>query len=156
MPPVAFRYSAAVATGIRFFQSGAGARIAYSAVGSGPPLILVTPWVSHLELSEELSGFGPFHDRLAEQHTVIRYDRWGSGLSDRDRDDFSIAADVAVLLDLADHLRLRRFALFGPRMVDRSPSHSLSMLPGECRIWSSTAREPVPCSTMRPGQRCVI
>ncbi len=42
------------------------------------------------------------------------YDRWGTGLSDRDRTDFSLEADLQVLRDVADHLRLRRFALLGP------------------------------------------
>lgn len=103
-----------MASGIRFFEASGGARIAYSAEGAGPPLVLVTPWVGHLELSARLSGAAAFHERLARHHTVIRYDRWGTGLSDRDRTDFSVEADLRVLADLADHLRLRRFALFGP------------------------------------------
>lgn len=103
-----------MASGIRFFESSIGARIAFTTFGSGPPLVLLPPWSSHLELSTELSGFGPFHDHLAEHHTVVRYDRWGTGLSDRDRGDCSIEADVQVLVDLADHLRLRRLAVFGP------------------------------------------
>jgi pimeloyl-ACP methyl ester carboxylesterase len=103
-----------VGTGIRFFESSIGARIAFATAGSGPPIILVPAWTGHLELSTEISGFWPFHDRLATQHTVIRYDRWGTGLSDRDRRDFSMDADIQVLVELADHLRLRRFAVFGP------------------------------------------
>lgn len=100
--------------GIRFLDSSVGARIAYTTTGSGPPLVLVTPWVSHLELSQELSGARPFVEHLARHHTVVRYDRWGTGLSDRNRSDFSVDADVTVLLDVAAHLGLRRFALFGP------------------------------------------
>ncbi|CAN5291779.1 hypothetical protein BH24ACT9_BH24ACT9_09610 [soil metagenome] len=45
---------------------------------------------------------------------MVLYDRWGTGLSDRRRADFSAAAVVQVLVNLVDQLRLRRFALFGP------------------------------------------
>jgi DNA-binding CsgD family transcriptional regulator len=44
----------------------------------------------------------------------VLYDRWGTGLSDRKRTDFSLDGELQVLTDLADHLRLRRFALMGP------------------------------------------
>jgi pimeloyl-ACP methyl ester carboxylesterase len=94
-------------------QSSVGARIAYSRVGGGPPMVLIPPWISHLEAATALSGYERF-DVLAAQHTVVRYDRWGTGLSDRDRSDFSLDAEVQVALDVADHLRLRRFAVMGP------------------------------------------
>ena len=53
-------------------------------------------------------------DVLARRHTVIWYDRWGTGLSDRGRDDFSVDADLHVLEDLAKHLHVRRAAVLGP------------------------------------------
>lgn len=99
---------------VRFFQSRRGARIAYSMAGRGAPLVAVPPWATHLTGEEKLSGFEAFHGVLAAHHTVVRYDRWGTGLSDRARTDFSREADVEVLADLVDHLRLRRFALLGP------------------------------------------
>lgn len=82
--------------------------------GRGAPLIVIPPWATHLTGEAKLSGFDDFHGVLAAHHTVVRYDRWGTGLSDRARTDFSLDADVEVLADLADHLRLRRFALLGP------------------------------------------
>ena len=103
-----------MAGSIKFLRSRRGARIAYTTAGSGPAVIRLPPWLSHLEGMERFSGFAAFRDRVAQQHTLVCYDRWGSGLSDRDRDDFSIEADLDVLVDLADHLRLRRFALYGP------------------------------------------
>jgi pimeloyl-ACP methyl ester carboxylesterase len=91
-----------------------GARIAYTAVGCGPPLVQVPPLMSHLEAMWQIDGHRRFCTRLAEQHTVVTYDRWGSGLSDRDREDMSHAADVDVLAGLIAHLKLRPVSLYGP------------------------------------------
>jgi pimeloyl-ACP methyl ester carboxylesterase/DNA-binding CsgD family transcriptional regulator len=99
---------------IRFLHSAVGAQIAYTVGGSGPPLVIVPPWVSHLSAKWSLSGHEDFLAALSEHHTVVQYDRWGTGLSERSRSDFSLGADVAVLRDVVDHLDLRRFALFGP------------------------------------------
>src|SRR3954467_13860345 len=101
-------------SGVRFFASSVGARIAYTTTGSGPALLVVPPWVTHLGALNTLSGYRRFHDLLGRHHTVVHYDRWGTGLSDRSRTDFSLDGEVQVLLDLVDHLRLRRFALLGP------------------------------------------
>ncbi|WP_448002966.1 alpha/beta fold hydrolase [Agromyces bauzanensis] len=60
-----------------------GASIAWSAVGSGPPLVIGGWWSSHLELDWRNAGFRRFVGALAEHRTVIRYDRPGAGVSDR-------------------------------------------------------------------------
>lgn len=103
-----------MAVPVRFFVTSCGAKIAYTCSGSGPPIILLPAWTSHLERATELSGFAAFHQTLELAHTVIRFDRWGCGLSDRDRADFAIDADIEVVRELADHLKLRRFTVFGP------------------------------------------
>jgi pimeloyl-ACP methyl ester carboxylesterase/DNA-binding CsgD family transcriptional regulator len=77
------------------------------------PLVCLPPFLSHLELMWEAPAFHAFNEALAAHFTVIRYDRYGCGLSDRDRTDFSLDVDLRVLADLVDHLRLRRFALLG-------------------------------------------
>lgn len=91
-----------------------GARIAYAVQGTGPALVALPPWATHLTGEMALSGHGSFHQVLADHHRVVRYDRWGTGLSDRDRTDFSLEADVEVLSDVVAHLKLRRFVLVGP------------------------------------------
>ena len=65
-------------------MTGDGVRIAYSTVGSGPPLVFVRGWISHLELFWEDAAFRAFFEAIAEHFTVIRYDMRGNGLSDRD------------------------------------------------------------------------
>jgi pimeloyl-ACP methyl ester carboxylesterase/DNA-binding CsgD family transcriptional regulator len=51
--------------------------------------------------------------RLAERFTVIRYDKPGCGLSDRDGIDLSFDGQVAAALAVADAARAGRFSLFG-------------------------------------------
>lgn len=60
-----------------------GASVAWSAVGSGPPLVIGGWWSSHLELDWRNARFRRFVGLLARHRTVIRYDRPGAGVSDR-------------------------------------------------------------------------
>lgn len=59
--------------------------VAWSAVGSGPPLVLGGWWSSHLAYDWESRAFREFVGRLAAHRTVIRYDPPGVGLSRRRR-----------------------------------------------------------------------
>jgi pimeloyl-ACP methyl ester carboxylesterase/DNA-binding CsgD family transcriptional regulator len=97
---------------VRYCHTSAG-RVAYSAVGSGPPLVCETGWVSHLRGQLRLFAFGSFIERLAERFTVIRYDKPGCGLSDRDSIDLSFEGQVAAALAVADAVRAARFHMFG-------------------------------------------
>ncbi len=97
---------------IRYCTTPAG-RIAYCATGSGPPLLLDPGWVSHVGRQLELFSFGAFVAGLAERFTVIRYDKPGCGLSDRDAGDLSFDTQVAAALAVADAARADRFRLFG-------------------------------------------
>jgi pimeloyl-ACP methyl ester carboxylesterase/DNA-binding CsgD family transcriptional regulator len=97
---------------VRFAATPAG-RVAYSVTGSGPPLVFALGWVSHLGLMWENPEHRRFVEALGREHTVIRYDKIGCGLSDRDRTDFTLESELAVLEALVAHLELKRFALFG-------------------------------------------
>ncbi len=97
---------------IKYCATSAG-RIAYAAVGSGPPLLCDPGWVTHVTGQLELFSFGSFVERLAERFTVIRYDKPGCGLSDRHGADLSFGAQVAAALAVADAMGASRFRLFG-------------------------------------------
>ena len=97
----------------RFFTTSFGARIAYASLGQGPPLIYLPPLSSHIELFMEERPFRAFNEALAADFTLIRYDRYGCGLSDRDRTDFRWQLDLHVLEGLIAHLGLRQVALYG-------------------------------------------
>jgi len=70
-------------------------------------------WITHLGGQLELYSFGSFIERLAERFTVIRYDKPGCGLSDRDAIDLSFDGQVAAALAVADVVGAGRFGLFG-------------------------------------------
>jgi len=97
---------------IRYCATPAG-RIAYSVAGSGPPLLCDPGWITHLRQQLELYSFGAFVERLAERFTVIRYDKPGCGLSDREGTDLSFDGQVAAALAVADAVGAGRFRLFG-------------------------------------------
>jgi pimeloyl-ACP methyl ester carboxylesterase/DNA-binding CsgD family transcriptional regulator len=87
--------------------------VAYSTSGTGPALLCDPGWVTHLRAQLELLSFGAFFARLAERFTVIRYDKPGCGLSDRDGVDLSFEGQVAAALAVADAVGAERFRLFG-------------------------------------------
>jgi pimeloyl-ACP methyl ester carboxylesterase/DNA-binding CsgD family transcriptional regulator len=97
---------------VRYCVTPAG-RVAYSTAGAGPPLLCDSGWITHLRGQLELFSFGSFVERLAERFTVIRYDKPGCGLSDRDGIDLSFDGQVAAALAVADAVGARRFRLFG-------------------------------------------
>jgi pimeloyl-ACP methyl ester carboxylesterase/DNA-binding CsgD family transcriptional regulator len=97
---------------IRYCSTPAG-RVAYSTSGTGPALLCDSGWITHLHRQLELHSFGSFMGRLAEHFTVIRYDKPGCGLSDRDDMDLSFDGQVAAALAVADAVGAGRFHMFG-------------------------------------------
>ncbi len=114
---------------IRFCTTSDGVRIAYATLGEGSPLVFVRGWVSHLELDWEFAGSRQLYEGYAEEFRVVRYDKRGTGLSDRDVEDFSAAARLRDLEKVVDHLKLDRFALCaysegGPIAIAYAAAHS--------------------------------
>lgn len=98
---------------IRFCRGSDNVRIAYAAHGSGPPLIVVSCWLSHLQHDWQSPVWRHFLDDLGEIATVVRYDERGFGLSDWNVSDFSLQARLADLEALIEKLGLPRFVLLG-------------------------------------------
>jgi pimeloyl-ACP methyl ester carboxylesterase len=71
------------------------------------------PMVSHQELIWQAQGYRRFWERLANHHTLVFYDRPGTGLSDRNRTEFSLDSELRDLEIVIDHLKLKRLALLG-------------------------------------------
>jgi pimeloyl-ACP methyl ester carboxylesterase len=89
-------------------------RIAYATTGQGPPVLIVLGWATHLQ-----KGFNsPMYDgqgvlaMSSKNHTIIRYDGRGFGLSDRDVSDYSIDARVSDIEAVVDALGIDKFALY--------------------------------------------
>jgi pimeloyl-ACP methyl ester carboxylesterase len=69
---------------IRYAKSG-DVNIAYEVSGDGPfDLVFIPGFFSHLEIDLEHPGNAQLLDRLATIARVIRFDKRGTGLSDRD------------------------------------------------------------------------
>ena len=99
---------------IRFCSVG-GHAVAYELAGEGPPLVAAAWWVSHLELDQVDDEFRRFWASVGNGHTLLRYDRPGVGLSDRDVDVAALSLDdeVAVLTAVLDEVGLERVTLLG-------------------------------------------
>ena len=99
---------------IRFLDFS-GRRVAYAVNGDGPPLVAPAWWVSHLELDWADQKLRGFWESVGEGYTVVRYDRLGVGMSDRDvRDEeLTLEGEVALLRAVLDELAFERVVLVG-------------------------------------------
>ncbi len=96
---------------VRFCRAPDGVRIAYAVHGSGPPLVVTTCWLSHLQHDWQSPVWRHFLRDLGRVATVVRYDERGHGLSDRDVDDFSLEARIGDLEAVVEHSGVDRFAV---------------------------------------------
>jgi class 3 adenylate cyclase/pimeloyl-ACP methyl ester carboxylesterase len=98
---------------IEFVKRADGVNIAFAKFGSGRPLVYPAAWVSDLAFSFEDHEISRFWGRLSEHFCVVLYDKHGCGQSDRNRDDFSLEAELKDLVTVSDHLNLNDITLFG-------------------------------------------
>lgn len=101
---------------VRFVDVRGGVKLAVGETGSGPPLIKVANWLTHIEKDAASPIWGHWVRDLSRRHTFIRYDARGCGLSDRDLKDIALNdLDLWVddLLNVVDTLEHERFALLG-------------------------------------------
>ena len=98
---------------IRFCEAPDGVRIAYAVSGTGPPMLVSTCWLSHLQHDWESPVWRHFLDEVGRFVTIVRYDERGYGLSDWDVTDHGLEARIGDLEAVADHAGLDRFALMG-------------------------------------------
>jgi pimeloyl-ACP methyl ester carboxylesterase len=98
---------------IQFCMAPDGVQLAYSRIGQGPPLVKTGNWMTHLEFDLESPIWRHLYRELAHDHTLIRYDARGNGLSDLEVEHVSYAAFVHDLEAVVDAAGLKRFALLG-------------------------------------------
>jgi class 3 adenylate cyclase len=99
---------------IRFCQTVDGVTIAYSTMGQGLALVIPPQFVTHLEADLVEGPFADVYEALAQHFMVVRFDKRGTGLSEREIS--ALTSDEDFIPDLeavVDELRLDRFALYG-------------------------------------------
>ena len=105
-----------------------GVTIAYAVHGSGPPLVIDSCWLSHLQYDWESPVWRHYLTELGKVATVYRFDERGHGLSDRDVHDHSLDVRLADLEAVVAHAGLERFSLLamaqgGPVAIQYTARH---------------------------------
>ena len=96
---------------MRYTTAADGVRIAFATAGQGLPLIRA-PFAPFCHCQLEWRQ-GTFFERLSRHRMVIPFDVRGTGLSDRNVEDFSLEARKLDIDAIAGALSLSRFALHG-------------------------------------------
>lgn len=100
---------------IQYAKAEDGVSIAYFTMGEGVPFVVMPLPFSHMELEWRLpDNRGIFYQRLADQLKVVRYDNRGSGSSQRDVTNLSLASYTLDLEAVVDQLGLEEVVLFVP------------------------------------------
>jgi pimeloyl-ACP methyl ester carboxylesterase len=111
--PPAFLDSPGMNQEIKYCRATDGVRLAYATAGQGPPLLRTAHWLNHLQHDWDNAVWGPMLRGLAAEHTLIRCDARGNGLSDWEVADISFDAWVSDLETVVEAVGVKRFALFG-------------------------------------------
>jgi pimeloyl-ACP methyl ester carboxylesterase len=98
---------------IKFCTTSDDTSIAYSCVGSGPAFVKAANWMNHLELDWQSPVWRHLVEEFARDHTVVRYDERGTGLSERRVGELSLDAFVSDLESVVECAGIDRFPLFG-------------------------------------------
>ena len=98
---------------VRYCTAHDGTRLAFSIVGSGPPLVKTANWLNHIEHDWASPLWRHWLRELTDHHTLIRYDERANGLSDWDTPEISFDAFVDDLACVVEAAGLERFDLLG-------------------------------------------
>lgn len=96
---------------IRLCTAHDGVRLAYAVSGSGPVLIKVGNWLTHLEFDLKSPVWGYLLEALSRDYTLVRYDQRGTGLSDWDVDSLTFEDQVRDLEAVVAAAGFEHFAL---------------------------------------------
>ena len=97
---------------ISYCRTEDGVNIAIGRAGRGMPVVCTPTWSTHIEYDWENPTGSQLLPFLADRFDLVRYDARGSGLSDRDVAEVSLATFERDLKAVVDALKLRRYALF--------------------------------------------
>ena len=98
---------------VRFCTAHDGTRLAWSAVGDGPPLVKTANWLNHLEHDWQSPLWRHWMREFLNSHCLVRYDERANGLSDWNTPEISFEAFVDDLACVVDAAGVERFDLLG-------------------------------------------
>lgn len=96
---------------IRFAESADDTRIAFTHSGKGSPIVRAGHFLTHLEKDWHSPTWRPYIDAFSSDHTLIRYDQRGTGLSDPNPPSLDLDCHVDDLKAVVDSAGLDRFPL---------------------------------------------
>ena len=102
---------------VRFVTGRGGVRLAVGETGSGPALLKVANWMTHVNKDVDSPIWGHWVRDLSRHHRFIRYDARGCGLSDRELAGVALnnldlwVDDLARVADMMDLERVALLAL---------------------------------------------
>lgn len=99
---------------IRYATTDDDVRIAYQDFGSGPPLIYILPFFSHLEVQWEQHVITRVFERMADYLRVLLVESRGTGLSDFFESSPSLNDRVLDIEAVAGAANVEEFSLLGP------------------------------------------
>lgn len=94
-------------------RTDGGTGVAYASTGSGPALVVVPGWLSHLELDWAISRQRTFYEELSAGRSLVRYDRPGCGLSDPNAGPPTMTTELDTIRAVTGAVGIDRFDLFG-------------------------------------------
>jgi pimeloyl-ACP methyl ester carboxylesterase len=98
---------------VQYAKSG-DVNIAYQVTGEGPfDLVFVPGYVTHLELQWARPSFAPFLERLSSFSRLIRFDKRGTGMSDRVSDAPTLETRMVDVRAVMDAVGSRCAAFYG-------------------------------------------
>jgi len=98
---------------VQYAKSGE-LNIAYQVTGEGPfDLVFVPGYVTHMELQWAMPGFAPFLEELSSFCRLIRFDKRGTGMSDRVSGAPTLEARMDDVRAVMDAVGSKRAAFYG-------------------------------------------
>ena len=109
---------------IQYAREEDGVSLAYWTLGErSNPAVVIVPWgVGHLSMVWQMEPFRTWYQRLARRFFLVTYDNRGTGMSQRDVLDQSLARVASDIETMASQVELDRYALFTDGVSGAAPA----------------------------------
>jgi class 3 adenylate cyclase/pimeloyl-ACP methyl ester carboxylesterase len=119
---------AAPQSSVAYCTTEDGVSIAYTSYGNGPAVVFIPYFTESFGMQSVVPEEQRFYEHLARGLRIVRYDGRGTGLSQREVEDFSHEANLRDLDAVIKALDLREFTLWGqvlggPRAIEYAAKH---------------------------------